>query len=258
MRPVSVFASGPDGEIEQLQACLHGWWRQATPGSDGAAVGARLTTSRDRGAAGLPPRHRAPLDQPVQPRRSSRASRPAAVRAAPAGRPAADRADRRTAGPPSRSAGRRRDPPEPAAARAGQLDAAHRPPADPHPGHEPAGHRIRRDRGEHRALGVPAGTPLPARSPPTWKSTPGWNCCTAPATARTTTGRTDLGGAEELRGQYCRFLAGPAPADPLLLPQPLTRPDAGHRRLGPAPGYRPVTSRTSGMPLSRRRSGRDP
>lgn len=29
-------------------------------------------------------------------------------------------------------------------------------------------------------------------------------------------------------------------------------------RPGPAPGYRPVTSRTSGMPLSRRRSGRDP
>ena len=33
-------------------------------------------------------------------------------------------------------------------------------------------------------------------------------------------GRTDLGGADELRSQYCRYLAGPAPADPLLLPQP--------------------------------------
>ena len=33
-------------------------------------------------------------------------------------------------------------------------------------------------------------------------------------------GRTDLGGADELPGQYCRYLAGPAPADPLLLPQP--------------------------------------
>ena len=29
-------------------------------------------------------------------------------------------------------------------------------PQVPHPGHEPAGHRVRRDRGEHRALGVPA------------------------------------------------------------------------------------------------------
>jgi DDE superfamily endonuclease len=29
-------------------------------------------------------------------------------------------------------------------------------------------------------------------------------------------------------------------------------------RPGPAPGYRPVRSRTSGMPPSRRRSGRDP
>ena len=42
---------------------------------------------------------------------------------------------------PGGGARRGRDPPEPAAARAGQLDAAHRPPADPHPGHEPAGHR---------------------------------------------------------------------------------------------------------------------
>jgi transposase len=30
MRPVSVFANGPAGEIEQLQAGLHGRWRQAT------------------------------------------------------------------------------------------------------------------------------------------------------------------------------------------------------------------------------------
>jgi len=36
--------------------------------------------------------------------------------------------------PPGRGARRRRDPPEPAAARAGQPDAAHRPPADPHLG----------------------------------------------------------------------------------------------------------------------------
>ena len=29
MRPVSVFANGPGSEIEQLQADLHGRWRQA-------------------------------------------------------------------------------------------------------------------------------------------------------------------------------------------------------------------------------------
>ena len=30
MRPVSVFANGPQGEIEQLKADLRGRWRQAT------------------------------------------------------------------------------------------------------------------------------------------------------------------------------------------------------------------------------------
>ena len=30
MRQVSVYADGPDGEIEQLQACRHGRWRQVT------------------------------------------------------------------------------------------------------------------------------------------------------------------------------------------------------------------------------------
>ena len=30
MRPVSVFANGPESEIEQLQAALQGRWRQAT------------------------------------------------------------------------------------------------------------------------------------------------------------------------------------------------------------------------------------
>ena len=43
-------------------------------------------------------------------------------------------------------------------------------------------------------------------------------------------GRTHLGRAEELRGQHRRDLARPAPADPRLLPGPLTGPDAGHRR----------------------------
>ena len=30
MRPVSVFANGPGSEVEQLEACLRGQWRQAT------------------------------------------------------------------------------------------------------------------------------------------------------------------------------------------------------------------------------------
>ena len=48
MRPVSVFANRPGSEIEQLQADLHGRWRQATPGDDGAAVVARVTAVSDR------------------------------------------------------------------------------------------------------------------------------------------------------------------------------------------------------------------
>jgi hypothetical protein len=70
------------------------------PGGDGAAVPARVTSAPDRGTAGLPPRHGAPLDRPVQPRGPCRAGRPAPVRAAGAGRTPADRADRRAAGPP--------------------------------------------------------------------------------------------------------------------------------------------------------------
>src|SRR5579859_5298149 len=42
--------------------------------------------------------------------------------------------------------------------------------------------------------------------------------------------RADLGRAEELRGQHRRQLARPPAPDPLLLPRPLTRSDAGHRR----------------------------
>jgi len=41
--------------------------------------------------------------------------------------------------------------------------------------------------------------------------------------------RADLGGAEELRGEHRRKLARPTPADPFLLPHPLTQPDAGRR-----------------------------
>jgi transposase len=42
--------------------------------------------------------------------------------------------------------------------------------------------------------------------------------------------RTHLGRAEELRRQHRRHMARLPPADPLLLPQPLTRPDAGYGR----------------------------
>jgi hypothetical protein len=95
MRPVSVFANGPDGEIEQLQACLHGRWRQAT-----RAVMMLLS------AHGLPPAEiAAPLDcHPATVRRwISRFNREGAAGLADrprSGRPAADRADRRAAGPP--------------------------------------------------------------------------------------------------------------------------------------------------------------
>src|SRR5262249_61291978 len=42
--------------------------------------------------------------------------------------------------------------------------------------------------------------------------------------------RTNLGRAEELRPQHRRHLARTAQTDPLLLPQPLTGPDARRRR----------------------------
>ena len=35
MRPVSVFANGPDSEIERLRAQLRGPWRQAALAPDG-------------------------------------------------------------------------------------------------------------------------------------------------------------------------------------------------------------------------------
>ena len=62
--------------------------------------------------------------------------------------------------PPVGGAGRGQDPPEPAAARAGHLDAARQALGGPHPGREPQGHRARGARGEHRGVGVPAGPPL--------------------------------------------------------------------------------------------------
>jgi hypothetical protein len=77
-----------------------------------------------------------------------------------------------------------------------------------------------------------------------------------------------LGGAEELRGEHRRELAGPSPPDPRPSSQPLTRPDAGHRRALDQPwllpGYecrrrRPPSRRLQAPPASflpfRRRPG---
>ena len=52
----------------------------------------------------------------------------------------------------------------------------------------------------------------------------------APVQSARQPGRADLGSAEELRGEHRRDLARSAAADPLLLPQPVTRSDASHRR----------------------------
>ena len=99
MRPVSVFANGPESEIGQLRSDLHGRWRQATRavmvllslhGSPPARIAELLdchpatvrrwiTRFNDEGLAG--------------------AGRPAAVRAAAAGRAPADQPDRGAAGP---------------------------------------------------------------------------------------------------------------------------------------------------------------
>ena len=86
MRPVSVFANGPESEIGQLRGDLHGRWRQAT-----RAVMVLLSLH------GLPPAQIAELlgCHPATVRRwitrfndegPGGAGRPAAVRAAAAGR----------------------------------------------------------------------------------------------------------------------------------------------------------------------------
>jgi hypothetical protein len=99
MRPVSVFAKGLGSEIEQLQGDLHGRWRQATRAVMVLLSLHGLPAGPDRDAAGLPPGHGAPMDQPVQPRGIGRAGRPAAVRTAHTGWAPANRADHRAAGP---------------------------------------------------------------------------------------------------------------------------------------------------------------
>ena len=89
---------------------------------------------------------------------AARADRPR--RPGPRPRGGRDRGPAGRAAAPGGGAGRGRGPPEPAAACAGQLDAARRPARGAHSGHEPQGHRARRDRGDDRDLGVPAGPPL--------------------------------------------------------------------------------------------------
>src|SRR2546430_3827279 len=90
-----------DGEEAALKACGVGAvMLPGGAGGDCAAVAARAARGPDRGAAGVPPCHGAPLDRPVQRRGAGRAGRPAPVRAAPAGRAPADQADHRAAGPP--------------------------------------------------------------------------------------------------------------------------------------------------------------
>jgi hypothetical protein len=142
MRPVSMFANGPGGEIEQLEADLHGRWRQAA-----RAVIVLLS------ARALPPAQIAALLD----------CHPATVRRWISrfnDEGAAGLADRPRCGRPRLGA----------AACAGQLDGARRPPAGSHPAEEPAGHRIRRTRGDHRRMGVPAGPPLRRTSSSCWTS----------------------------------------------------------------------------------------
>jgi len=97
MRPVSVFAKSTGSEIEQLRAELRGRWRQAARAVMVLLSLHGLPPAQIAALLDCHPRYRAPLDQPVQPRRDRRAGRPAPVRAASAGRPPADRPDRRAA-----------------------------------------------------------------------------------------------------------------------------------------------------------------
>ena len=91
------------------------------PGGDGAAVAARAAAGADRGAAGVPPGHGAPLDRPVQRRGAGRAGGPAPAGSAPARRAAADQADLHATGP-ARPVDAAADPPLPGLA-AGQHSA---------------------------------------------------------------------------------------------------------------------------------------
>jgi len=163
MSLAGVGSNGPGSEVEQVQAALRGRWREAARavmivlsahglppaqiaellGCHPARCGAGSAGSAARGRRGWPQ---------LSARTLYRRVRLVAVWRRPE-LTARDDPDRdhvvaqiaarlmQTA-PPGGGAGRGRDAPEPAAACAGQLDAARRPAAGPHAGHEPQGHRV--------------------------------------------------------------------------------------------------------------------
>src|ERR1700758_1591272 len=122
MRPVSVFANGPESEIEELRAELRGPWRQAT-----RAVMVLLSLHE------LPPAQIAGLLEchPGTARRwiarfseeglAGLAGRPPGG-GPPRGRAAADQGDRRAAGP-ARAVDAAADPPVPGLAAGQPADA---------------------------------------------------------------------------------------------------------------------------------------
>jgi len=213
MRPVSVFAKGPGREIEQLQGDLHGRWRQATRtvvvllslhGLPAAQIAALLdchpaTVRRwirrfnREGMAGLADRPRS-----GRPRLGGRqlTGRIAALLARPG--PWTLPRIRRYLGQPQISMLTQY--------RRVRLVAIWRRPkltarGDPDHDHVVAGIVARLLELPPRAVVLAEAFPqapviavicdndpiTPARSPPTWTRTPGWSCCTAPGTARTTT-----------------------------------------------------------------------
>ena len=213
MRPVSVFAKGPGREIEQLQGDLHGRWRQATRtvvvllslhGLPAAQIAALLdchpaTVRRwirrfnREGMAGLADRPRS-----GRPRLGGRqlTGRIAALLARPG--PWTLPRIRRYLGQPQISMRTQY--------RRVRLVAIWRRPkltarGDPDHDHVVAGIVARLLELPPRAVVLAEAFPqapviavicdndpiTPARSPPTWTRTPGWSCCTAPGTARTTT-----------------------------------------------------------------------
>jgi hypothetical protein len=102
-----------------------------------------------------------------------------------------------------------------------------------------------------RGVGVTTASITPERSPPTWRSTPAWSCCTAPgysphdnpvawiwAALKNHVANTAVSWPGRLR-QIRSFFRARSPDQMLTTAAP-----------GPAPGCLPVTSRTSRMVLS--------
>ena len=213
MRPVSVFANGPDAEAERLRAQLRGPWRQAA-----RAVMVLLSLHE------LPPAQIAELLEchPATARRwisrfnaeglAGLADRPRSGRPALGGRRLTRRITallgrpgpwtlpriRRYLGWPQVS-------PRTLYRRVRLVAVWRRPKltarGDPDHDHVVAGIVARLIELPRRAVVLAEAFPqapviavicdndpiTPARSPPTWTRTPGWSCCTAPGTARTTT-----------------------------------------------------------------------